>query len=172
MLDNNQFVIFDTETTGLSPNLGDGIIEIAALRINAQGEILSEFDFFVNPRVPIAPAAEMVHGYSDSFIAQHGKPVAEIIPEFVKFSQDATLVGHNIIKFDIPFVNKHLHELSLEILTNKALDTLHLSQRKLRLQNYKLKTVAAHYDIPYIGAHKAMNDVHITKDVFLNLMNS
>ncbi len=170
--ENKLYVILDTETTGLSLNQGDAIIEIAALKINEKGEELDSFEAFINPGIPISLGARSVHGISDEFIARNGKPMEKIMPDFKRFCEQSVLVGHNIIKFDLAFINKHLRDLNHSELQNKIMDTLRLAQKKLTLPNYKLGTVAAYFNIPYVNAHRAMNDVRITKEIFTRLKNA
>lgn len=166
---NNEIVIFDLETTGLSPQKGDGIIEIAGIKLRGK-EILGEYTNFINPGVPIHPASEAVHGLSDRFIATNGKKIEEVIPEFINFCKNAILVGHNIKHFDLAFIKKDIDKLNLPPLNNPILDTLHIARKKLRLPNYKLQTIAQHFEIDYTGAHRAMRDVHITREVFYKLV--
>lgn len=163
-------MILDTETTGLSPYQGDAIIEIAALKIEEDGTELETFESFINPRIPISIGAQIVHGLTDEFIAKNGLPLEKVMPDFAYFCAGAILVGHNVIKFDLNFINKHLEDLGQTKLQNETIDTLHLSQKKCRLPNHKLGTIASNFDIPYENAHRAMNDVRITKEVFLRLM--
>ncbi|TSC55592.1 MAG: DNA polymerase III subunit alpha, Gram-positive type [Parcubacteria group bacterium Gr01-1014_18] len=165
-----QYVILDTETTGLNPRNGDAILELAALKIDEGGTELGFFHSFINPRIPISIGASMVNGLTDEFIADNGKLPEHVFPSFVAFCANCTLVGHNLIKFDLPFINKHLEDLRLLSLRNPVLDTLELSRAKLKISNYKLGTIATHLSIPYIDAHRAENDVRITKEVFLKLV--
>ena len=163
------FIVVDIETTGLSAYKGDAIIELAAERLRG-GQVIGEFEHFINPGVPINPDAEAVHGISNFFIQEHGRPLEEIIPKFFQFAQGAVLVGHNIVNFDLSFINKHLDELALPRLESPVVDTLRLARRTLSLPNYKLGTVARHLGVSYDGAHRAMRDVAITRQVFLELL--
>ncbi len=167
-LGTQEFVILDTETTGLYPQLGDALVELAAQRIKGPN-ILSSFDHVINPGVPCKPDAAAVHKMSDDFICKNGKPLSEIMPKFVEFAKDAVLVGHNIVRFDMEFINNHLRQLGLPPLLNPVMDTVQLAREKLRLPDYHLKTLAGYYDIDYSNAHRAMRDVEITREVFWRL---
>lgn len=165
---NSTYIILDIETTGLSPKQGDAIIELGAIKIQGQ-EVIDTFDVLINPRVPIAWGAQAVHGMSDAYIAAHGQHPETVMPKFAQFCQQGTLVGHNIIKFDLPFIQKDLASQQIPQLTNPVIDTLFLARKKLQLPNYKLGTIARYYGIPYDKAHRALEDCLITKDIFLKL---
>lgn len=164
-----EFVILDTETTGLNPNLGDCLVELAGQRIRGE-EVIGHFSHIINAGVPCKPDAAAIHGISDETIKKEGKTLQEVMPKFVEFCQGATLVGHNVIKFDMEFINNHLRQLGLQPMDNEVIDTLHLARRTLDLPDYRLKTLAAHYDINYDNAHRAMRDVEITREVFYKLI--
>lgn len=165
---NKEFIILDTETTGLNPFIGDALVEIAAQKIRG-GQVLDEFCFVINPGVPCSAGAAAVHGMSDDYICAHGRSLNEVMPAFVKFCGDATLVGHNIVKFDLEFINNHLRQLGLGPLTNEVVDTLDLARKNLVLPDYQLRTLAEHYKIDYSNAHRALRDVEITREVFWRL---
>jgi len=164
-----QFVILDLETTGLYPYQGDGIIEIAGLKIKGD-QIVDQFSSFINPGVPIHPKAQAVHGLSNYFIATNGQRPGEVMPEFLEFCRDSILIGHNIIRFDLTFINCCLEKLNLNKINNPVIDTLFLARRKLRLENYKLQTLANYFKIDYSQAHRALGDAHITREVFHRLV--
>ena len=159
----------DIETTGLSPFNGDGIIEIAGQKV-LNGEIIGEFQKYVDCGVPISPGASAVNGITNEFIAENGEPVDEVIPAFLDFVTGSYLVGHNIVKFDFPFIKKHALDLGITGVDTKLIDTLHIARKKLRLRSYRLQALAEHYGIPYINAHTALGDVLITKEVFFRMM--
>lgn len=163
------FIILDTETTGLNPQWGDALVEIAGQRVRGT-RLIGEFSRVINPGVPCKSDAAAIHGLSQEYIFKNGKPLNEVMPEFVAFCRDATLVGHNIIKFDLEFINNHLRQLGLPPMLNPVIDTLHLARKKLALPAYNLREVADHYDIDYSDAHRALRDVEITREIFLRLM--
>lgn len=167
----DQFVIFDTETTGLYPHLGDAIIEIAALRINKKGDELGEYQAFIHTGIPSHPETIKIHGLTDQFIAKHGKPLQEVMTDFVAFVSDFTLVGHNIRDFDMKFVNRHLLQIGLAPLENPIIDTVDLSRQKMpQLSSHRLGVLAEQFGIDYSKAHRAMEDVKINAEVFLRLL--
>jgi DNA polymerase III epsilon subunit family exonuclease len=164
------FVIFDTETTGLFYNSGDEIVEIAAEKIQG-GKVIGEFYSLINPAVPVTEGAYLVHGLSDKFLAQNGNQAAEVMPRFCDFSRESILVGHNIMSFDLGFINRHLERLGLPALDNLAIDTLIMARKLLPvLPNHKLTTLAEHFKINVQGAHRAKKDVQMNKMVFLKML--
>ncbi len=166
-----QFIVFDTETTGLYPHLGDAIIEIAALRIDKQGNHLAEFQRFIHTGIPSHPETIKIHGLTDQFIAKHGQPLNQVIPEFIEFISDTTLVGHNIRDFDMKFLNRHLLQLGLAPVENSLIDTLDLSRQKMpHLGSHRLGTLAGEFGIDYSKAHRALEDVKINAEVFIRLL--
>lgn len=166
-----EFVIFDTETTGLYPHLGDVIIELAALRIDKDGKVLDEFQRFINSGIPSHPDTIRIHGLTDQFIAKHGLPPQDVYPAFMSFVGSTTLVGHNIREFDMKFLNRALIQVGLPIAENPLIDTLDLSRAKLpQLGNHKLGTLAAKFGIDYTKAHRAIEDVKINAEVFVRLL--
>ena len=168
---NDEFIVFDTETTGLYPHLGDAIIEIAAMRVDKSGKDLGEFHQYIHTGIPSHPETISIHGLTDQFIAKHGRPLNQVMPEFVEFIGDTTLVGHNIRGFDMKFVNRHLLQIGLAPLENPLIDTVDLSRQKMpQLSSHRLGALAQEFGIDYSKAHRAMEDVKINVDVFFRLL--
>lgn len=170
-MENQTLTFIDIETTGLSPYNGDGIIEIAGQKV-LNGEIIGEYQKYIDCGVPISPGASAVNGITNEFIAENGEPVEKVIPEFLEFAKDSFFVGHNIIRFDFPFIKKHALELGITGVDTKLIDTLHIARKKLPLPSYRLQALADYYGIPYVDAHTALGDVIITREVFFKLMES
>ncbi len=95
-------IVLDTETTGLSPK-NDRVVEVAACRIDAaSGEVLGAFHRYVNPGIPVPPAAVEVHGLTNAFLADKPR-FTEIASELREFLDGATIVIHNA-PFDTGFL--------------------------------------------------------------------
>lgn len=150
------YVVFDLETTGTSPNTEE-IIEISGIRVK-NGNATETFSSLVNPMKPISPSATAVNGITDDMVLN--EPVLdEVLPGFLDFIQDSILVGHNIACFDMKFIWKACEERYGMTLTNDYLDTLPFSRRKLpELSRHRLVDIAAHYEIDTSGAHRALED--------------
>ncbi len=161
------FVVLDTETTGLVPG---GIVEIAAQKFRSS-EVVAEFHSIVDPECFMNQQAAAVHGITYEVIKNEGRKLSEVIPEFVNFCGNATLVGHNI-EFDLKFINHHLQNLGLPLLKNSYVDTLSLLRKHVSLgtSNNKLSTIASHFGINSIGSHRAMKDVDMTRQIFIKII--
>ncbi len=164
-----EFVIFDIETTGLSPSWGDRIVEIAALKVK-NSKPVDRFYSFVDPQREISFGAFAVNGITEEML--RGAPTScEILPRFLEFLGDAALVGHNV-GFDLSFL---CHELSLLGMGLKdktvIVDTLKMARHLLpNLGRYPLWFVAESLGLPKGQQHRAMSDVELTFDVFRRLI--
>lgn len=166
-LDRGSVVVFDTETTGLDPS-EDEIVEIAAARCGWSG-ISDEFHALIAPVRPVGESAA-VHGYSDGYLAEHGRPAADVLPEFLDFCRGGVLAGHNLIAFDIPIVEARLAAGGLRLPGGlRAFDTLDISRRLVRLPSHRLADLAAHFGLKAEPTHKAMDDVRATVELLQRL---
>lgn len=161
-------VVLDAETTGFYPDSGDEIIELAAEKL-IDRQVVDTFHAFIAPSRPVPPDALAIHGLDNIFLEKHGEEAANVFPRFAAFIEEAVLVGHNIRRFDYCFLAAHFARLNLPLPANDILDTLDLARAALLLPNYKLATVAAHFDISTAGAHRAMADVIMAREVLLRL---
>lgn len=160
----SDYVLFDLETTGLSPET-DAVIEISALKV-AGGEVIDEFSTLVNPLRHIPYMASSVNGITDDMVKD--APLIETaLKDFITFIGDSVLVGHNIKRFDLPFIQRDAVRLFGRQITNDYVDTLFLARRYLpELGSHSLESLAYHYDVSYEGAHRALADCHINKFVY------
>ena len=104
-----RFVVFDIETTGFSP-LTCKIIEIGAVLVE-NGKITDRFSTFVNPQVPIPFRIEQLTSINDSMV-MNARPIEEILPEFLKFCEGATMVAHNA-DFDMSFIIENCNRMGI-----------------------------------------------------------
>lgn len=169
-LKNNTFVVFDLETTGLnsSPSAGnmDRIIEIGAYKVSG-GEINESFSTFVNPQKKLSDEIIKLTGITPEMV-ENAPTYEQVMPDFFKFCQGASLVGHNIAGFDFKFVDYYCSQLGYQ-LERKLYDTIPLSQELLFLSNYKLNTVADHFGITF-NHHRAVDDALVTAKIFIELI--
>ena len=160
----DDFVIFDLETTGLSP-YSDRIIEISAIRVR-DGERADEFSTLVDPGCHVPEEATAVNNITDDML--EGQPgIGEALEGFLDFSGRDVLMGHNIESFDLPFIYFQSSGLFGSVPQNDYLDTLTISRLCLPgLKHHDLNTLALHYGISTEGEHRALNDCRINLDVY------
>jgi DNA polymerase-3 subunit epsilon len=170
-LDDLTCVVFDTETTGLLPQQGDEIVQIAAVRIvngrRIEGEV---FDTLVNPGRPIPLASTEVHGITDAMVAGAPGP-AEVIARFHKFAEGAVLIAHNA-PFDMQFLRRHEAPPGI-VFGNPVLDTVLLSAviyGQHEVHSLDALTHRLGITIPEEARHTAIGDTVATADAYLRLM--
>ncbi len=161
-------VVLDVETTGLKPEDGHEIIEIAAQKVQGQ-DVVGEFCSLVKPIRRVEADVEKVHGISNELLAVEGKSPEDVFPAFVAFLGNLPIVAHNA-PFDVGFINAHLKRMGIPTLTNQILDTITLAKKYLIIPSYSLQKVAAYLEVPQPTAHRALADVETTRQVFWKLV--
>lgn len=167
LLQDEIFVCFDVESTGLDSNT-DRIIEIAAIKFTLK-ENLDRFHSLINPEVPIPHESQKIHHISDEMVSD--KPnIASILPLFCEFLGNYPIVGHGI-SFDISILQAAIQKSHLSISLEKkvVIDTLRLARLYGESPSNSLDVLRRHFNIPYEGSHRAMNDVIINIQVFKQL---
>ena len=104
-------VVFDVETTGLSPRLGDRVIEIGAVALNGE-KIVDEFHSLIRVDQPIHPAAQRIHGITEKMLSGQPRP-EQVIPQFHVFIENSVLVAHNA-NYDMMFMGSEFARLNLD----------------------------------------------------------
>jgi DNA polymerase-3 subunit epsilon len=99
-------IVLDTETTGLEPEAGHRIIEVACLELHDRRATGRHFHRFMNPERPVDPAATQVHGLTAEDL-QDKPRFADIADEFLEFVEGAELLIHNA-PFDVAFLDAEL----------------------------------------------------------------
>lgn len=168
MNNSSNYVIFDLETTGLSPE-EDSVIEISAVKVS-DGNIVDEFSTLVNPGIHIPYAISEVTGITDDMVKE-SPDIECALKDFMSFIGDYTLVGHNIIRFDMKFIQRDSQRLFGKQINNKCIDTLFWARRYLpELDHYSLENLSYHYGISYVGAHRALVDCKINHQIYQLLL--
>lgn len=165
-LDMVEFVVIDTETTGLRPG-SDRVIEVAAVRVG-RDQILGSYHSLINPRRRIPPFIERFTGITQSMVNE--APTADqVLPTLLTFIDGAPLVGHNL-GFDLNFLNFEARLLDLSFPID-GFDTIPLARRFLpALKRFKLDLVATHLNIETRHRHRAFGDAEVTAEVFLRIL--
>ncbi|MHA3980431.1 3'-5' exonuclease [Halovulum sp. GXIMD14794] len=166
------FVVFDTETTGLSPSSGDRIVQIAGVRIVNSRLLRGErFETLVNPERSIPAASTEVHRITEAMVA-HAPGMAEAGRDFHDFSSGAVLVAHNA-PFDMAFLTAEEARSGIHF-ENPVLCTVLLSSALFgEGAEHSLDALAARFgiEIPEADRHTAMGDALATGEVFCHLLD-
>lgn len=168
-IDDTTFVVVDTETTGLRPEV-DRIIEIAAVKVHS-GRIVDRLEQLIDPGCPIPSAITRLTGITDADVA--GQPSAEaVLPHFQAFLEGGVLVAHNLA-FDRGFLAAELGRMGSELDVPHQLCTLRLARRVLRaLPSKSLSSLKRHYRIRTPRAHRALDDAEATAIILQALVDS
>ena len=118
------YVVFDVETTGLSAIYND-LIQVAASKMY-KGNIVAEFDEFINPGHPLSAFTTELTGITDEHV-KNAKPLVQVLKEFQEFCKDTVLVAHNAT-FDVGFMNANYERHGLPRITQPVIDTLEFAR--------------------------------------------
>ena len=163
-------IFLDIETTGLNPNQGHRIIEIAAIEILNRQKTDNRFHAYLNPERDIDIAAQEVHGISVDFLQD--KPLFEDISEsLLSFIADSEVIIHNA-PFDVGFLNMELGKIGakkIEECCSKITDTLRLAKEIRPGQRNSLDALCRAYaiDNSQRSLHGALLDAELLGEVFL-----
>jgi len=166
-----RYVVLDTETTGLSPENGDRVIEIACLELD-QGLFPTDKSFhtFVNPERSISRAAFEVHGISDEFV-KNSPLFSSIAKDLWHFIGNAKLIIHNA-EFDIRFLNAEFARLNHPMLRiDQTIDTLKMARKKYPSMPNNLDSLCKRFNISLEDRekHSALIDVRLLASVYIEL---
>lgn len=160
-----EFVVFDLETTGLS-RFADKITEIGAVRIK-NGEITETFNELVNPEKLIPEKVTELTGITNEMVMDKAK-IDQALPRFLDFAKDAILVGQNS-DFDIGFVRENAHNLGIEF-KPIYMDTLPMARSLFEdMSRFSLDKIARKLNIPAFNHHRASDDARATGQIFIKM---
>lgn len=163
----DEYVVFDIETTGLNKER-DKIIEIGAVKIRNR-EIVDRYSVFIDPKERLTDEIVKLTNITDDMLIGQ-RTIEEVLPEFLEFAGNSVLVAHNA-SFDTGFIRIKSEELGITKFNNTILDTLELSRTLLKdLKKHKLDVVAKHFGVSLEGHHRAVNDAEATAEIFLKLI--
>lgn len=161
-----EYAIIDLETTGLSPDKGDRIIEIGIMIVDAAYNIVSMHETLVNPKRKVT--LTHVHGIDDRMVSI-APTIEDINEDVLALLHNRIVVAHNAV-FEQRFLNSELNGRNLT--ANNFLDTLKYARLITPTENHKLGTIADFYGVPYVDAHTAMGDVIVTRQVLSKMLPS
>ncbi|MAY79510.1 MAG: hypothetical protein CL930_01870 [Deltaproteobacteria bacterium] len=164
-LDIEEFVVLDTETTGVDPNYDD-VIEVAAVRVRC-GQMVDTYQALLKPTKTVGDS-ESVHGLSDDLLAAEGRDPATVFREFSAFISDTPVAGHNV-RFDLRMLKAHAARVDVPMVFSAHFDSLRYARRLLHQDSYRLGDLAIALELPEDPTHRALDDVKTTVHLFQKL---
>jgi DNA polymerase-3 subunit epsilon len=168
LLEHASFVVFDLETTGLSP-ARSRIVEIGAQRVDALAAGAT-FETLVNPGVPLPTAITALTGIAQGDV--RGAPSADLaVRRFLSFAGDAALVAHNA-RFDMGFLDRTVERLTGRRVAAPVVDTVWLARRLLsgRTKRVGLAHLSHFFGTSVEPCHRALADAEATAEILIALI--
>ncbi len=172
-INSDEYVVFDTETTGLNPKR-DEILSIGAVKIKDNKILTSQtFEMFVQNSCDISSQSKKIHGIREIDLL-NAKTIIEVIPEFLRFIGSRPLVGY-YLEFDVSMINKYVKPWLGIKLPNKQIEVSEIYyDQKIEFIpqgniDLRFDTILKDCGIPSMGAHNAVNDAIMTAMIFLKL---
>ena len=165
-------VVFDTETTGLSAENGDRILEIGCVELLHRKLTGRRLHLYINPERESEEGALRVHGLTTEFLSDKPK-FAEVADQILDFMRDAEIIIHNAA-FDVGFINKELERLNLPPLASHVagiVDTLALAKEMFPGKRNSLDALCDRLEVDNSGRalHGALLDAELLADVYINM---
>ncbi len=167
LIDKVPLAVLDTETTGLEPALGHRVIEIAILRLENWQET-GQINQLVNPGRPIDPSASRVNKIYDGDVAD-APPLVDFADQIEELLDGALVIAHNAA-FDAGFIATEWILTGRPALLNPCACTLLIARKRYNFWRNNLGEVARSLGVRLGRAHRAMNDVWTTTQVFRRMM--
>jgi DNA polymerase III subunit epsilon len=165
-------IVLDTETTGLSAENGDRIIEIGCVELVARKLTGNNKHFYLNPERDSHEDALKVHGISNAFLKDKPK-FAAVAAELLAYLKDAELIIHNA-PFDVSFLNKELELIGRQPLKHcvaKVTDSLMMAKELFPGKRNSLDALCSRLEVDNAGRtlHGALLDAELLAEVYINL---
>ena len=165
-------IVLDTETTGLSAEGGDRIIELGCVELVGRKLTGNNLHFYFNPGRDSHEDALKVHGISNEFLRDKPK-FAELADEILRYLEGAELIIHNAA-FDVGFLNKELELLGkppLRSFVAEVTDTLAMAKQLYPGKRNSLDALCDRLGVDNSGRtlHGALLDAELLADVYINL---
>ncbi len=167
LLEDETYIVFDVETTGLSA-VYNKIIELAAVKVRG-GEIIDRFEAFANPHHPLSATTIELTGITDDMV-ENAPEIEEVLKDFHTFIGDSILVAHNA-SFDMGFLNVGFRKAEIGEAKNPVIDTLELGRFLYpEFKNHRLNTLCKKFDIELTQHHRAIYDAEATGYLLVKML--
>jgi DNA polymerase-3 subunit epsilon len=163
-------IVFDTETTGLSPLAGDRMVEIGCVELVNRCETGRTFHAYFDPDRAMPSGAEAVHGLSEAFLADKPR-FHEVVEDLLEFLGDCPLVAHNA-SFDFGFLNHELNNCGRPLVClTRMVDTLTLARSRHPGAKHSLDALCTRYgvDRSIRVKHGALIDAQLLAQCYVEL---
>ncbi len=180
-IQNCEFVVFDTELTGLNPRK-DEIIAIGAVRIrNLRICCGDTFYALIKPRGKLHTPSTLIHRITPRELLG-AKSIVDVLPGFIDFCGGAFLVGHHV-SLDLGFVNRACQNYLGGVIRSSSLDTMRLAMaykasingpyfnHHEKQNSYRLSSLSEEFHLPRFGEHNALQDALQTAYLFIYLVH-
>jgi DNA polymerase-3 subunit epsilon len=165
-------IFLDTETTGLSPESGDRVIEIGCVELVNRRYSGRNLHFYLNPERPNSEDAVKVHGLTDEFLAD--KPLfSAVADEFLEYVAGAEIIIHNAA-FDVGFLNEELKRLARPKFTDfvaQVTDSLSMAREMFPGKSNSLDALCKRLEVDNSNRalHGALLDAGLLAEVYINM---
>lgn len=166
-------IVFDTETTGRSPDQGDRVVEIGCIELIDLNPTGRSFHTYINPERDVPDEVVKVHGLTTAFLSGHPVFAApQVVGGFLDFIEDSPLVAHNA-EFDRKFINAELVRLGKPAFgPERFVDTLPMAKKKFPGAQASLDALCKRFNISLTtrDLHGALVDARLLAEVYLELL--
>ena len=169
----NEYIVLDTETTGLNPKK-DEILSIGAVKIRNNKIIASEsFEIFIKPLQDISHESIKIHHITPDDL-KNGVTIDEALEKLLYFIGNLPIVGY-YISFDIAILNTYLKKFIGTTLHNEDIELSSMYYKRYRKKSahefvdLKFDTIMENLNLPELGKHDALNDAIMSAMIFLKL---
>ena len=164
-------IVLDTETTGLSPDKGDRVVEIGCVELINHVPTSNTFQVYLNPEREMDEGAQRIHGLTNEFLQDKPKFEA-IVEDFISYIGESKIIAHNA-SFDINFLNSELSRLNkAKISQERVIDTLKIAREKYPGARNSLDALCKRFFVDNSNRklHGALLDSELLAEVYLELI--
>lgn len=167
LLTDVKFACLDTETTGLSPDGGGKICEVA-VSVSKAGQVVDEFSTLINPGMPMHPDVIAIHGITNEMV-QNAPKFIDVLPKLLGVLDNCVLVAHNA-DFDLSFLQYEFEQCGMHFPKYPVIDTLKLARKSGQFEKNRLGFIAQQLGINCEGWHRAMADTKMAEQILYHFL--